>query len=90
MQDATSGIGNVNQIASKGGVNIEGVFYTPAHSLSITANGTMNANSKFFPVIVNTLAVGGTGELYIKFDFAAAGFDNPVPLMTKGKVSLIQ
>ncbi len=90
IQDRTTGIGNVNQISSKGGVNITGVYYTPAQALSITANGAMNANSAYFPVIVDTFSAGGTGDLYVRFDYKTAGFDNPIPLMTKGKVSLIQ
>ncbi len=90
FQDRTTGIGNVNQISSKGGVNITGAFYTPKQTLSITANGSMNADSPYFPIVVDKLAAGGTGDLYIRFDYETAGFDNPIPLMTKGKVLLIQ
>ena len=90
MQDRATGIGNVNQISSKGGVNITGAFYTPKQTLSITANGSMNADSPYFPIVVDTLAASGTGDLYLNFDYETAGFDNPIPLMTKGKVSLTQ
>ena len=90
MQDRTTGVGNLNQISSKGGVNITGAFYTPAQALSITANGAMNANSLYFPIIVDTFTAWGTGDLYVKLDYESAGFDNPLALMTMGKVSLVR
>ncbi len=90
MQDRATGIGNINQISSKGGVNITGAYYTPKQKLSITANGSMNADSPYFPVVVDTLSAGGTGDLYVKFDYETPGFDNPIPLMTKGKVSVVR
>jgi hypothetical protein len=54
IQDRTTGVGDTNTLYSKGGVNIEGAFYTPKQELIVWANDTMNSNSKYFPMIVNT------------------------------------
>jgi Flp pilus assembly protein TadG len=90
MQDRTTGTGNTNYISSGGNVNIEGAFYAPNQNLQVWANGDMNSASSYFPMIVNKLNMSGNATLYVKLDYAAAGFPEPTQLKTKGKVLVTQ
>ena len=90
MQDRTTGIGNVNYISSGGNVNIVGAVYTPRQNLTIWANGDMNTNSPYFPMVVDTLNMSGNATLYVKLDWTLAAFPEPEELKTKAKVLLTQ
>ena len=82
MQDRTTGIGNTNVIKSKGGVNIEGIIYTPQQKLSVEANDDMNTTSNYFAMIVDTLEMSGNATLTVKMqkDNNFAGFPEPTAL----------
>lgn len=90
MQDRTTGIGNDNYISSGGAVNINGAFYAPYQNLTVWANGDMNGASSYFPIIVSKFAMNGTATLYVKLDYAAAGYAEPTALKTAGKITLTQ
>ncbi len=90
MQDRATGIGNINYISSGGAVNINGAFYAPYQNLTVWANGNMNTTSSYFPIVVNKFAMNGTATLYVKLDYAAAGFPEPTQLKTAGKITLTQ
>lgn len=90
MQDRLSNVGGTNSLYSKGGVDIEGGFYTPSQKLVVWANDTMNSNSKYFPMIVDTLNMNGTATLYVNLNYANAGFEEPVELKTQSKVYVTQ
>ena len=90
MQDRTTGVGNTNTLYSKGGVNIDGAFYTPKQELVVWANDTMNSNSKYFPMIVNTLNMNGTATLYVNLDYAGDTYEDPTELKQAAKVFVSQ
>ena len=92
MQDRRTGYGagNTNTLYSKGGVNIDGTFYTPYQKLVVWANDTMNGTSKYFPMIVDTLNMNGTATLYVNLDYTGAGFPEPTELKQSGKVFVSQ
>jgi hypothetical protein len=80
MQDRTTGIGLTNVIKSKGGVNIEGIIYTPMQTLSVEANDTMNATSEYFAMVVDKLEMSGNAVLNVKMNYAAGGYPEPTRL----------
>lgn len=86
MQDRATGVGNINTIYSKGGVNITGGIYTPSQNLIIWANGDMNAESKYFPMIVNSFQMNGTTTLHVKLDYSEVSLDEPILLKSPAKV----
>lgn len=88
IQDRATGIGNINYISSGGDVNINGAFYAPKQNLTVWANGDMNTASSYFPIVVDTLEMSGNATLYVKLDYAAAGYPEPTALKTKGRVAL--
>ena len=90
MQDRESGIGNTNSIYSKGGVNIRGGIYTPAQKLVVWANGDMNADSDYFPMVVDTLNMNGTATLYVNLDWGNEHLDEPDGLKQAGKIFVSQ
>lgn len=90
MQDRTTGIDNTNVIYSKGGVNIMGAVYTPKQNLLVWANGPMNADSKYFPMIANSFTMNGTSTLYVNLDYEGADLPEPTGLGSSGKVFVSQ
>lgn len=90
MQDRTTSVGSTSTIYSKGGVDITGAVYMPMQNLVVWANGDMNANSPYFPMIVNTLNMNGTATLYVKLDYASAGLPEPVELKSVARVQVSQ
>jgi Flp pilus assembly protein TadG len=90
MQDRLTSVGGTNSVYSKGGVNIEGAFYTPKQKMVVWANGEMNSTSSYFPMIVDTLNMNGTSTLYVNLDYDAAGFAEPTQLKQVGKVFVSQ
>ncbi|HRX35861.1 MAG TPA: pilus assembly protein TadG-related protein [Aestuariivirga sp.] len=90
MQDRDSGIGNTNTIYSKGGVNIKGGAYMPAQHLVVWANGNMNENSGYFPMIVDTLNMNGTATLFVNLDWEDENLGEPIYLKQAGRVFVSQ
>ena len=90
MQDRDTGVGNTNTIYSKGGVNIRGGYYAPSQKLIVWANGDMNADSNYFPMIVDTLNMNGTSTLFVNLDWDADDLDEPVQLKQGGRVYVSQ
>ncbi len=90
IHDRASGIGNTDYISSGGAVNINGAYYGPNANLKIWANGDMNGDSSYFPIIANTFAMSGNAILNVELDYAAAGYAEPTELKTEGKILLTQ
>ena len=90
IQDRATGIGADNYISSGGDVNINGAFYAPNANLTVWANGDMNANSSYFPIITSKFLMNGTATLFVKLDWTAAGYPAPTQLKTAGKITLTQ
>ena len=88
MQERVTG--TANTLYSKGGVNIDGAFYSPKRKLIVWANDTMNANSKYFPIVVDNFNMSGTSTLYVNLDYAGAGYAEPTELKQTGKVFVSQ
>jgi Flp pilus assembly protein TadG len=88
MVDRATGIGNEHYISSGGAVNINGAFYAPNANLTIWANGNMNGASSYFPIVTSKFQMNGTATLYVKLDYAAAGYPEPTPLKTAGTITL--
>jgi hypothetical protein len=88
MVDRATGIGNEHYISSGGAVNINGAFYAPNANLTIWANGNMNGASSYFPIVTSKFQMNGTATLYVKLDYAAAGYPEPTQLKTAGKITL--
>ncbi len=59
---------------------IRGIWYTPKGALEISGNADFNVDSSYFPVIVDTFYLNGSGSMTIKMDFDAYGFDEPTDL----------
>jgi Flp pilus assembly protein TadG len=81
-----------NSISSQnnGDVSIEGAFYVPNQILCVTANGDVNSDSSYFPMIVKQLKMTGTATLYVNNDWDDAGFPEPTELKTSGNVQITQ
>ncbi|HRX35862.1 MAG TPA: pilus assembly protein TadG-related protein [Aestuariivirga sp.] len=90
LQDRTTGVGNTNTIYSKGGVNIRGGVYTPSQKLVVWANGDMNSDSEYFPMIVDTLNMNGTATLFVNLNWDEESLDQPTKLTQAGKVFVSQ
>jgi Flp pilus assembly protein TadG len=87
MQSPTSNandVAGISTITSGGNVNIEGGVYFPEQTFTIHANGDMNQNSDYFPIIAKKFEMGGTATLYVNLDWQAAGFPDPETLKTQG------
>lgn len=91
-KETCTGNTGYNSISSQnnGDVSIEGAFYSPNQLLCVTANGDINASSKYFPMIVRLLKMNGTATLYVNNDFNGADLPEPVELKTPAKVSITQ
>ena len=50
----------------------------------------MNGASSYFPIVTSKFAMNGTATLYVKLDYAAAGYPEPTALKTAGKITLTQ
>ncbi len=90
IQKPNSNPGVWNYVSSGGDVNITGAWYTPTQNLTVWANGDTNTSSPYFPVVVNKFEMSGNATLYVKLDWAAAGFPEPVHLKTPHYVLLGQ
>ena len=90
LQDRATDVGNLNTIYSKGGVNIRGGVYTPAQKLKIWANGDMNSDSNYFPMIVDTLNMNGTATLFVNLDWDEEHLAEPIQLKQEGRVFVSQ
>ena len=90
LQDRATGVGNTNTIYSKGGVDISGGVYMPSQKLVVWANGDMNSDSSYFPMIVNTLNMNGTATLFVNLDWEDEDLPEPVQLKQGGKVFVSQ
>jgi Flp pilus assembly protein TadG len=90
LQDRATGVGNTNTIYSKGGVDIRGGVYTPSQKLVVWANGDMNADSDYFPMIVDTLNMNGTATLFVNLEWDDEDLPEPIQLKQEGKVFVSQ
>jgi hypothetical protein len=90
MQDRATTPATDNEISSGGDVDIIGGYYAPTQDLQVTANGDMNADSSYFPMITNTLGMLGTATLYVNLDWDNADLEEPVQLRQKSKVMVTQ
>ncbi len=90
LQDRTSTPATDNDIHSGGDVNITGGYYAPTQDLVVSANGDMNTESAYFPMITNTLNMTGTATLYVNLDWDSADLDEPTQLKQAGKVFVSQ
>jgi Flp pilus assembly protein TadG len=86
MQDRTTAVLATNTISSKGDVNITGGIYTPSQNLIIWANGDMNVESKYFPMIVNSFQMNGNATLHVRLDYSEVSLDDPILLKAPAKV----
>jgi Flp pilus assembly protein TadG len=90
IQHPNSNPGVWNYVSSGGDVNITGAWYTPSQNLTVWANGDTNTSSPYFPMVVNKFEMSGNATLYVKLDWQAAGYDEPVNLKTPHYVLLGQ
>ena len=66
-------------VTGGGCLKLEGIVYQPSRALNIGGNGQINQNSKYFAMVADRYSLGGTGDLYMKTDYAAAGFPDILP-----------
>ena len=90
MQNRATVPTTANTISSAGDVDISGGYYAPSQQLIVWANGNMNANSNYFPMITNTLNMSGNATLYVNLDWNAAHLDEPVLLRQNARVAVTQ
>lgn len=62
-----------------GSIKMQGILYMPTRAVNIGGNGQMNQSSNFFAMVADRYSLGGTGDLYMKTDYAAAGFPDLLP-----------
>ena len=70
-------------VTGGGSITLEGIVYQPSRALTIGGNGQINQNSKYFAMVAKNYSLGGTGDLYMKTDYAAAGFPDLLPKVTR-------
>jgi hypothetical protein len=90
IQHPSSNPGVWNYVSSGGNVNITGAWYTPTQNLTVWANGDTNGSSPYFPMVVNKFEMSGDATLYVRLDWEAAGYDEPVNLKSPHYVLLSQ
>ena len=92
LQDRTTTPTSPNSVSSQnnGDVDLIGGYYAPTQALEITANGDVNANSGYFPMITNTLFMTGNATFYVNLDWNAAQLDEPTPLKQTSRVAVTQ
>jgi Flp pilus assembly protein TadG len=78
----------VNTLNGGAGSNIRGIVYTPNQKLQISGNSDFNVDSKYSPLIADTIELGGNGALTIGLDWAAYGFDQPEGLVVPSSVQV--
>ena len=88
IQHPESNPGVWNYLSSGGDVNITGAWYTPTQNLTVWANGDMNGDSPYFPMVVNRFQMSGDATLHVKLDWEAAGYPEPTSLKTPHYVLL--
>ena len=62
---------------------VRGIYYTPKGKLEISGNSDFNVNSQYFPVVVDQLELGGTGDFNLRVDNDSYGYPEQPSLMTK-------
>jgi hypothetical protein len=90
VQNKNSNPGITNIITSGGDVNITGAYYSPSQQLRVWANGDMNTNSPYFPMVVDKFEMSGNATLHVQLDWEAAGYDEPVELKSPHYVLITQ
>ena len=92
LQDRSTTPASSNSISSQnsGDVDVIGGYYAPTQRLSITANGDVNANSGYFPMITNTLYMSGNATLYVNLDNTGSNLDEPTALKQSSRVAVTQ
>ena len=61
-------------ITGGGDIKMEGILYMPSRMVQVAGNGQINQASKFFAMVADRYDIRGTGDMYLKTDFASAGF----------------
>jgi hypothetical protein len=69
----------LTDITGGGSVKIEGIVYQPTRGVYIHGNGSINQTSNYFAMVADNYYLNGTGDLYLKTNFAAAGFPDQLP-----------
>lgn len=62
-----------------GVVKMEGILYMPSRAVQIGGNGQINQNAKYWSMIADRFELDGTGDMFMKTDFATAGFPDILP-----------
>ena len=66
-------------ISGGGTVNMQGILYSPSRAVMIGGNGAINQGSTYWSMIADNFYLNGTGDLYMKTDFATAAFPDILP-----------
>ncbi len=66
------------------GTYIRGIWYTPKAGIDIGGNSEFNANSAYFPVVVDEFKVSGAGKVNIGVDYEQYGYVKPTQLVKFG------
>lgn len=69
----------VTDITGGGDLKLEGIVYQPSRALNVGGNGYINQTSKYFAMVADSYYLNGTGDLYLKTDFATASFPDILP-----------
>ena len=70
-------------ITGGGTIKMQGILYMPSRAVNIGGNGQMNQTSSFFAMVADHYSLGGTGDLYMKTNYATAGFPDLLPKVTR-------
>jgi hypothetical protein len=68
---------SASSLSGDGELYFEGLVYTPGQELSVTGNGTANADAPFTAYIADTLKFNGNGSLTINMDLTKTSV--PIP-----------
>jgi hypothetical protein len=69
----------IPDIRGGGNVKMERILYHPTRGVVGGGNGQINQQSKYWSMIADSFYLNGTGDLYMKTDFAGAGFPDILP-----------
>jgi Flp pilus assembly protein TadG len=88
--DRNAGAVQTNTVQGGASSYIRGVWYTPKHKLYVTGGGDFNQDSAYFPIIADTIEIGGNGAFHVGYDGVEYGFAAPdaLTITRSGKVRL--
>jgi hypothetical protein len=82
---AQNSVTQLSTLRGGAGTYIRGMWYTPKAGLDIGGNSEFNANSAYFPIVVDEFKVSGTGKVNIGIDYAAYNYTRPNDLVKTGQ-----